>query len=236
MSKILESSFIWPRDNGYYNAAGPVDILEGYILYCYQAGRVEEFFPERSEIVYDYARENDMGDCIIEDKEVKKIKSAYKDSYKGLVYVESRSKRKEIKHTVEFRDIVNKNTLAERKELSFKNMWFRCSCEGSVRQRGLATPYKVREGFEDYRPGDAIIPPTVESVVCTHAAAAMNLLVEEHDCEGFEMFGLNNRVLKFVKYLLDPTLGKTYPKYKLNRFLRDETTLFDPWKERLDVI
>ena len=231
---IVESSFCWRREDNNYTSLSGASLVDGLLYYCHQKGiagevcgrdlakEIDKYFIKRDlnvgNIIEDHCRYLD-----------------YNDTLKGTFYIKSRDKDKKIKHRVRVSDVVSRDSTEERKQLSLRSMNLLCDCSIGHYQTFLNVPFCFRKQFGDYRKWNSIPSPHVSIAICTHGVACMDWLVEEKNAEDFGIFGLNDHTKKFAKHMIKSTLDKNTLKNELNDFLRDNTDLFNPLRERLRI-
>jgi hypothetical protein len=229
---VIDSSFCWRRMDNTYTSLGATSVVDGLIYYCQQKGITGEVFGRdiAKEIDNYFIKRNIEVGNVVEDH-----CRQFKDMFKGTIYVESRSKDEKIKHRVRVSDVVSRDSTQERKDLSLRSMNLLCDCPNGHYQTFVNAPLFIRKQFGDYRKWDSIPSPHVSIAIDAHGVTCMDWLVEERKAENFGIFGLNDHTTEFAKYMIKLVLDKNVPKNKLNKFLRDNTNLFDPLRERLGI-
>ncbi len=243
---LVRTSFIWPRtlepqvlDYG-YNSLGAYSVLLGRLLYLRHKNEITTHFPGHiADKIDDYFGKRSMEPDIWQEPVIRPSVFQLPEStmFKGTVYVESRKKYKVLSHAVRISSLEHKDATEERKKKAFRFMHFKCDCETHNYQLYRTVPLPKRSRDEkgviiDNRIASDNPPPIIEMVMCPHALAAFNYLIEEKGCESFD---INDRTDKIIQFEITNVLDRKLPFYKLNEYLMEQTFLlkqFESWSKK----
>jgi len=231
--KLVDSSLIWRRSDNNYSCLSGASVVDGLVYYCQQKGITTDVFGRSiSNDVEEYFRKREIapGSSVVKDG-----CKQFKDTLRGTMLIESRSKSEDIRHRLRVSDVVTKDSTEERKKESLRNMNLLCYCSGAHYQTLLTAPRYVRQMFNDNRETDSLPSPQIINAIDTHGVTGLDWLVEERNAEGSGVFGLSDHTIGIAKHVVRSAIDKNIPEYELNLFLKDKTTLFKPLKERLGI-
>ena len=240
--KVLMNSYFWPRTlnpellNYGYNCTSCHSVLIGRLMYLRFKNELTSHFPS---YVVDQA-DRYFGPRLsterpIWQKPVIKVKPfpiLGSTMFKGTGYVESKSKKNLLAHTVRFASVEHKNAPEKRRLEAFRYMFFKDDCEDHNFKLFKTVPFvkramDIKGRIIDNREATDYPPPNIEMSICNHSWAIFFYLIGEF---GVESYGIDEHVDSIIKFNMGNILDRKYPFYELDKYLMEETVLLQEFK------
>jgi len=217
--KLIDSSFVWKKDDGYYAVIDIMSRVDSAVLTTV-AFNLYGNYPEFSiSELKRYLRLRKLPDpngySLVDEK-----RSCY-DNVESIVYVRALTKkrweRKEY-NKVKIKNLVLENASFREKVKSLRNLEVSCSCPRAEYQSICRPAYYQRRIFKDPRTYKDIPGSFINSVFCKHACIALDWLTLFYGTASFEYFGPSPHVIEASKIVIKDFLRfkPRYPDYKLN--------------------
>lgn len=224
--KLIDASFVWQKEDGYYAAIDLMTRVNSMVLFSLSYNLYDVNFPNISKRrIKRYLKLRKLPD--VEGVELVNENNSCYSNVESVVFVRSLGKhtwKKGNYNAVTINNLAMESDSYERKFKSIKNIKVTCRCLRNSLERSCRPASFQKKIFRDERRRTHIPSSFIDTVFCKHACVGLDWLATFNSAANFDFFGIyakrtievSNQV---VDYIL--TYNLRLPDYRINELLNE---------------